>query len=99
MSAIAYRRGRGLGDQDVPSAGADGDVIGKDSLPLAGRFRRRGDKQMDAVEEALPIFDWRNQTGPRTWLILGAVIVVAVVVLVVLYGGVGGSGTGGTGGY
>lgn len=39
-----------------------------------------------------------NQTGPKIWLIVGAVIAVAVVViLLVLYGG--GSGTGGTGGY
>jgi hypothetical protein len=47
------------------------------------------------------MFDWRNQTGPRTWLILGAVIafVVVLVLLVVLYGGGSGSGTGGTGGY
>lgn len=39
-------------------------------------------------------------TGPKIWLIVGAVIAVAVVVmLVVLYGGGSGSGTGGTGGY
>ena len=45
------------------------------------------------------MLDWRNQTGPKIWLILGAVIAVAVVLLVVLYGGGGGSGTGGTAGY
>ena len=39
-------------------------------------------------------------TGPKIWLIVGAVIAVAVVVmLVVLYGVRSGSGTGGTGGY
>lgn len=39
-----------------------------------------------------------NQTGPKVWLIVGAVIAVGVVViLLVLYGG--GSGSGGTGGY
>ena len=50
-------------------------------------------------EEASHMLDGRNQTGPKIWLILGAVIAVAVVLLVVLYGGGGGSGTGGTGGY
>jgi uncharacterized membrane protein len=46
------------------------------------------------------MIDWRNQTGRKIWLILGAVIVVAVVVmLLVLYGGGSGSGTGGVGGY
>jgi hypothetical protein len=42
---------------------------------------------------------WRNRTGPKIWLILGAVIAVAIVVLVVLYGGGSGSGAGGIGGY
>jgi hypothetical protein len=42
----------------------------------------------------------RNQRGPRMWLTVGAVIVVAVVVMLfVLYGGGSGSGIGGTGGY
>jgi len=50
-------------------------------------------------EEASHMLDGRNQTRPKIWLILGAVIAVAVVLLVVLYGGGGGSGTGGTGGY
>ena len=45
------------------------------------------------------MLDGRNQTRPKIWLILGAVIAVAVVLLVVLYGGGGGSGTGATGGY
>ena len=44
--------------------------------------------------------DWGNRTGPRIWVILGAVIAVAIVVMVlVLYGGGSRSGTGGTGGY
>jgi hypothetical protein len=50
-------------------------------------------------EEVSHMLDGRNQTRPKIWLILGAVIAVAVVLLVVLYGGGGGSGTGGTGGY
>jgi len=46
------------------------------------------------------VLGWRNETGPKIWFILGAVIAVAVVItLVVLYGGGSESGTGGTGGY
>jgi hypothetical protein len=50
-------------------------------------------------EKSSHMLEGRKQTGPKIWLILGAVIAVAVVLLVVLYGGGGGSGTGGTGGY
>jgi hypothetical protein len=42
---------------------------------------------------------WRHRTGPKIWVILGAVMAVAIVVLVVLYGGGSGSGAGGTDGY
>ncbi len=52
-------------------------------------------------EEASQMPNSSNQTGPKIWLMVGAVIAVAVVVvLLVLYGGGSGSGgTGGTGGY
>ncbi len=52
-------------------------------------------------KEASQMPNSSNQTGPKVWLIVGAVIAVAVVViLLVLYGGGSGSGgTGGTGGY
>jgi hypothetical protein len=46
-------------------------------------------KLSERREEASRMFDGRNQTGPKIWLILGAVIAVAVVLLVVLYGGGG----------
>jgi hypothetical protein len=58
------------------------------------------DRQVTMQGGASHMPDWSNQTRPKIWLILGAVIAVAVVViLLVLYGGGNGSGTGGTGGY
>ena len=56
-------------------------------------------ERRDRREEASCMLDGRNQTGPKIWLIVGAVIAVMVLLLVVLYGGGSGSGTGGTGGY